>query len=349
MSYVSTAKASVAEFKKVHGGVDIFHEGERKSIPVAVGAVVNVGDTVRTGKRSRAQLKFADGSVLNIGSFAKIQIGEFSYNADTKVRKSSIRNLRGKVRAAVSKSMHKDSFFRIKTPGAMAAVRGTNFAVDVISPSETIVVTFKGAVAVSNLLSPQKNNSVLVLANQITRVIATRAPTPPVTAPAKVLNNMAAGTKQLENKPATKGTTESEHGKAAGSSNRHGAKGGTKAGKPTNSEGSTTTTKTTGKTTTKGVSITTTTTTTSATGATSAVSTTIDSGNASLPVSTAPIALAIAPAASGITTPTVVVPQTVKPTITQTPVVTVPAPITPPVTTTLPALKKVNVNVVYSF
>ena len=277
------AAANVAEFKKVHGVVDVFHAGERKASPVALGGTVRVGDIVRTGRRSRAQLKFTDGSVLNIGSLAKIEIGEFSYDADKKVRKSSIRNLRGKVRAAVSKVHTQGSYFKIRTPGALAAVRGTNFAVDVVSPTVTVVVTFEGSVAVGNLNALQPANMVLVQARQMTRVIARQPPSPPVTAPPAVMKNMVRGTKQAAAAPA--------------------------GGSATTGTVATTTTQTTGKTTATGVSTTTTTTTVSDAGTTS-VSTT---SNAGVPLATAAAPVAVAPV---VVAPVINIPPPVTPPIT---------------------------------
>jgi len=194
---VACAETAAAVFKKTHGVVDVFHAGEKKAVVVGVGATVAVGDTVRTGRRSRAQLQLADGSVLNIGSLTKIQIGEFSFDAERKIRKSSISDFRGKVRAVVSKSTNKNSFFEIRTPGAVAAVRGTEYGVDAVSPNETVVVTYSGTVAVSNLFGSKQHKPVLVRKNQYTRVVSTDAPTPPVTAPANVINNMTSGTKQV--------------------------------------------------------------------------------------------------------------------------------------------------------
>jgi len=204
MVFVSTAfvpaafaETAAAEFKKIHGLVDVFHAGEKKAVVVAVGASVAVGDIVRTGRRSRAQLQLADGSVLNIGSLTKIQIGEFSFDAERKIRKSSISDFRGKVRAAVSKSTNKNSFFQIKTPGAVAAVRGTNYGVDAISPTETVVVTYTGAVQVSNRHGPPQQKPVIVRKGQFTRVLSTQAPTTPAAAPKKILKNMTSGTQQV--------------------------------------------------------------------------------------------------------------------------------------------------------
>jgi len=194
---VAFAETSAAEFKKIHRVVDVFRSGGKKAIVVAVGATVAVGDIVRTGRRSRAQLQLADGSVLNIGSLTKIQIGEFSFDAERKIRKSSISDFRGKVRAAVSKSTNKNSFFEIKTPGAVAAVRGTGFGVDAISPRETIVVTYTGAVQVSNRHGSPQQKPVIVRKGQYTRVVSTQAPTTPAAAPKKILQNMTSGTQQV--------------------------------------------------------------------------------------------------------------------------------------------------------
>jgi len=385
---VANAHASVAEFKKVHGVVDVFHKGERKASLAAVGAAINVGDTVRTGRRSRAQLKFSDGSVLNIGSLAKIQVGEFSFDADTKVRKSSIRNLRGKVRAAVSKSTEKESFFRIETPGAVAAVRGTNFIVAAISPKVTAVLTISGSVAVSNRHGPQQNNTVLVLANQVTYVVSHKAPSTPIKASAKVLGNMVSGTKQVDNKKSSKtkakgkakasakskskssvkgkGKTKSKS-KAKGKANSPNKSSTTKSTKTASSKsksssstlatstkktGAITTTKTTGTTTPSGVQTTTITTTTSASGSTNSVLTTssVSSGSVANTASSAPIAGVASPISSApqAPAPVVVIPRTAAPTTVQQ--IAPVVAVTPPITTTIPAVvQKTNVNVVIQF
>ena len=156
LMFASIADAGVAEVKKVHGVVDVFHAGTRVAQPLVVGNSVDVGDTVRTGRRSRVQLKFVDGSVLNIGSLTKIKVGEYSYDAESKVRKSNIRALRGTVRAAVSKAEDNNSYFRIETPGAVAAVRGTEWTVQVVSPDKSNFFGRSGTVKITNKNDPSK-------------------------------------------------------------------------------------------------------------------------------------------------------------------------------------------------
>ncbi|MDQ6998507.1 MAG: FecR family protein [Mariprofundus sp.] len=326
MLFSNVGHASVAEFKKVHGVVDVFREGERKATPVAVGGVVNVGDIIRTARRSRAQLKFADGSVLNLGSLTKIKIGEFTFSAEKKVRKSNIRNLRGKVRAAVSKVENKDSYFRIQTPGAVAAVRGTNFGVNVISPEVTEVLTFEGAVAVSSLTGSQRHNTVLVLANHVTRVVTGQTPSAPVMASPKAIGSMVEATKQFEN---------SDSGDGA---KGEGSKGNGAMGRGTKSDGTTgtggtasTTTKTTGAVTSEGVKTTTTTTTTTTTGKKTTMITSTSAGAAPMaaPVTALPLTAGLVP-------------------VIKAPVIA-PVIATPPITTTIPAVQNANVNVVILF
>jgi len=284
-SGILLADTSVAEFKKVHGTVDVFHVGERKAVPVSVGVSLVVGDIVRTGKRSRAQLKFADGSTLNIGSLSKIEISEFSFSADKKVRKTSIRDLRGKVRALVTKSTDKDSFFNIKTPSAVAAVRGTDLGVDVRSPKKTVVVNYEGIVDVyaATLGRLKESQKVTLFDKQITTVVAGKKPTTPVTASPKALKSMASGTQQVESSDSGGGSTSSSGGSSSGA-------------------GSTTSTTTEGAVTTEGTSTTTTTTTTDGAGVTTELSTSTTS--TVIPTTTVPT---VAPPVPVVATPPITV------------------------------------------
>ncbi len=177
LMFASSADAGVAEVKKTHGIVDVFHAGARQAQALVVGNSVEVGDTIRTGRRSRTQLKFTDGSVLNIGSLTKIQVGEFSYNAETKVRKSNIRALRGTLRAVVSKAEDNNSYFRIETPGAVAAVRGTEWTVQVVSPTKSNFYGHSGSVKITNKNDPSKVRFLTV--NQFIQVTGNKPPTAP--------------------------------------------------------------------------------------------------------------------------------------------------------------------------
>ncbi len=83
------------------------------------GTAVKPGDTVRTGKEARVELKISDGSRVVLGSKSKIQV---ALSAPSRV----FNLMSGRVKSFVKK-LQPQSKFEIKTPLAAAAVRGTVF------------------------------------------------------------------------------------------------------------------------------------------------------------------------------------------------------------------------------
>lgn len=83
------------------------------------GTAVKPGDTVRTGKEARVELKINDGSRVVLGSKSKIQV---AMSAPSRI----FNLMSGRVKSFVKK-LQPQSKFEIKTPLAAAAVRGTVF------------------------------------------------------------------------------------------------------------------------------------------------------------------------------------------------------------------------------
>ncbi|MDQ6993130.1 MAG: FecR domain-containing protein [Mariprofundus sp.] len=182
MAFLPLAHAATelpaASFTVVKGDVDLKKAAATAPIPAVVGLEAFLGDVVKTNTRSRTQLKFMDGSTVNLGSNYYIEIKDFSYNAETKVRKSLIRSMRGTLRAVVSQVDGADSSFEIETPSAVASVRGTDFFVTVGANGMTDIVVVKGAVAVRNI-NPSIIGEVMVRPSQMTRVQTGKPPIPP--------------------------------------------------------------------------------------------------------------------------------------------------------------------------
>ncbi|WP_417910031.1 FecR family protein [Candidatus Electronema sp. PJ] len=88
------------------------------------------GDTLITAKDTRAKLLMKDKSILILAAQSKMVIDQAAYSSDEDHRDTQLQLLLGKLRAVVSK-MTGDSSFRIKTPTAVAGVRGTDFALAV--------------------------------------------------------------------------------------------------------------------------------------------------------------------------------------------------------------------------
>lgn len=106
------------------------------------------GQKVKTQDDSRAEIGFADGSIIRIDSNSKLDI------MDAKKEKSGAQTATakvwsGKVWANVNK-MSKKTKFQLESPTAVAAVRGTVYRMSVSDDNTTKIAVYSGEVAVDN-------------------------------------------------------------------------------------------------------------------------------------------------------------------------------------------------------
>lgn len=116
-----------------------------------VSSKVYAGDIVTTGIEGRAKIVMSDRNVLNISTDTKLTINKYENDSTTGVKNVDIDLSKGKLRSNVEQKYDGEkSQFLIKTPTAVAGVRGTQFLTS-FDPAtrKTEIVTFKGAVALS--------------------------------------------------------------------------------------------------------------------------------------------------------------------------------------------------------
>ncbi len=106
------------------------------------------GQKVKTQEESRAEIGFADGSIIRIDSNSKLDI------VDAKKEKNGAQTATakvwsGKVWANVNK-MSKKTKFQLESPTAVAAVRGTVYRMAVSDDKTTKIAVYSGEVAVDN-------------------------------------------------------------------------------------------------------------------------------------------------------------------------------------------------------
>lgn len=106
------------------------------------------GQKVKTQEESRAEIGFADGSIIRIDSNSKLDI------IDAKKEKGGAQTATakvwsGKVWANVNK-MSKKTKFQLESPTAVAAVRGTVYRMAVSDDQTTKIAVYSGEVAVDN-------------------------------------------------------------------------------------------------------------------------------------------------------------------------------------------------------
>lgn len=110
-----------------------------------------VGDVIRTREHSRAEIHLlGDGVFIRLKENSVLKIRK----ADGPGRKPadvSLRLLAGRALLKVAKTLGAGARVRVRTATAVAAVRGTVFAVEVSKPSETDIKVLEGVVAASAL------------------------------------------------------------------------------------------------------------------------------------------------------------------------------------------------------
>lgn len=180
----------------VKGDVKITSK-DGKTESAKVGKKVFPGDTIVAAAEGRAKIVMSDKNVLNVSPDSKIVIEK--YENDGKDKKNVELNvLYGKVRASVEQKYDGDkSKFNIKTPSAVAGVRGTDFMTSFNAGTKTAqVITFSGTVAVGTPgPGGSIQNPVFVQPGQMTTASAGAAPEAPKAVPKEELQQMNNETK----------------------------------------------------------------------------------------------------------------------------------------------------------
>ncbi|MEO6278862.1 FecR domain-containing protein [Roseateles sp.] len=112
---------------------------------LAVGDKLDVGTTLRTGTAGRVRLKFIDGSVLVLADKSQLRIESFSAGS-TKPREAELLLELGLIGQRVNPSV--GGSWKVRTPTAVTAVRGTEFTVEVGDDRATAVLVKTGEVDV---------------------------------------------------------------------------------------------------------------------------------------------------------------------------------------------------------
>lgn len=119
---------------------------DQQTIDAKLGMAVEQKDTLTTGERSRAKIKFADDTIVSIGQNSRFAISEYLNDdapaADLSVTKGFFKAVTGTIgKIAPDK-------FRIRTKNATIGIRGTTFIGEVHDANSTIACT-RGTIIVS--------------------------------------------------------------------------------------------------------------------------------------------------------------------------------------------------------
>src|SRR5262245_7253942 len=155
LTILAQSQASRARITYVTGVVTIQRNTGGNAV-LKRGDFLQLSDIIETGRGS-VVIAMGDGSQVTVFPNSRVLIKDFSSAVPWR---DLLEVVVGRVRAQISRPGNRPNPYRVYSPIASIAVRGTDFLVSVESNSETRVLVYEGLVEVSSLLNPQK--SVLV-------------------------------------------------------------------------------------------------------------------------------------------------------------------------------------------
>jgi hypothetical protein len=153
VNLLKSAQTALAQLGPITGDCELLSANGVAAQPAKTGMELHSGDTVRTGADGTASVEFADGSRLLVRAQSRLIVEGVSLSRNSKTMDVRLRLEQGSADSQVTPAPAGASpHFRITTPAAVAAVRGTNFRVDaeVNGGGAMRNETLQGAVDVGN-------------------------------------------------------------------------------------------------------------------------------------------------------------------------------------------------------
>lgn len=145
--------AAVARVADLRGDVWITQTGQGRKTG-SLGQDILLKDTIETGADGAIKILFVDDTLLTLKENSKTLISQFLYNPDKAERQTVIDVSRGKIRTLVGKFFGEDQAVEIKTPTAVAGIRGTDVGA-VVESKKTEFYCFDGKVDTFNIKNPE--------------------------------------------------------------------------------------------------------------------------------------------------------------------------------------------------
>ena len=169
----ATAAEKAGDVVSVRGKAQIVRKGGRSDARVR--DALQESDSVMTSEKARLKMLFRDDSVLTLGANSRLNIKKYLYSPENKRAESIYELADGKLRSVAG-----GPGFKVLTPTAFAAARGTVFTVSYNAETGTTEISvLEGSVEVRNVNEAVPGSQV-VGAGQSTTVTGNKPPTRPV-------------------------------------------------------------------------------------------------------------------------------------------------------------------------
>jgi hypothetical protein len=155
--------APVGKVLVVRGDVVIIHANEQRGYMATKDLPLYKNDTVVTQPQGRVRLMLNDGSLLTLASMTKLVINRVVYEPETKGRSTYMQQDSGKVRIWVRKLLgYNPSEFKVKTPTAVAGVRGSDFIISVTPTRTEVTALGQTKLEVVSVAAPGANPTLVL-------------------------------------------------------------------------------------------------------------------------------------------------------------------------------------------
>jgi hypothetical protein len=153
---------------------NVLVERQTKKIKAVLKAPLQETDNVLTRDRARMKILFRDDSILTLGQNSKLVIKQYLYNPASKRAQSIYELADGRLKAVVG-----GPGFRVTTPTAFAAARGTVFVIWYDSATNTTgLAVLEGSVEFGNV-NPNIPETRTITAGQMSQLSGDNPPGPP--------------------------------------------------------------------------------------------------------------------------------------------------------------------------
>jgi hypothetical protein len=162
-----------------------------KKIPVVQGMSINAKDIIKTDKTSSASVELPDGSIANIGPGSRLKMTRFVDKFNKNQRAVQLDLIIGAGKFKVNKLKGNQSFI-IKTPTAVAGVRGTEFIIKhrvFRGRPITSLLVKEGRVGVQSRKFAKTSKATIVKAMESSSVSGGGAPSEPVAVSVKEVSS----------------------------------------------------------------------------------------------------------------------------------------------------------------
>ncbi len=175
-SLSALAEQKVGQVVSLSGKATVYHGKGAVPETLATQAPVYEKDVISTEPSAKVKIRFDDGTHVTIAELSSLEIREFALGPKPKMPSAFFILASGAFRAVVNNVSQRDKFV-VRTPTAVAAVRGTDWMGEIKADSTGIVV-LQGKVGVSN--SNQAIPGEVTLTDRMgTDVKVNQAPTAP--------------------------------------------------------------------------------------------------------------------------------------------------------------------------